>query len=258
MELNIQNKLFVVTGATSGLGKGVADALLNEGANLIVVARDNNKLIEFASEKPESIEILAGDITQSETIKKLADSIGSRNIEGLLVNAGGPPAKSFMETELSDWDVAYKNILRWKVELTKALLPKFLEKHYGRIVFIESSSVKQPVENLVLSNSLRLGVVGFVKTLSQEVASLGVTMNILAPGFHNTPAAERLFVKRSEVENISVEAARNRYESEIKVGRMGDPEEFGKMAAFLLSPLSGYMTGQTINMDGGANKGTMG
>ncbi|MEZ5198145.1 MAG: SDR family oxidoreductase [Bacteroidales bacterium] len=258
MELNINNRLFVVTGATSGLGKGVADALLNEGASLIVVARDEAKLVAFANQYPGSIEVLAGDITKSDTIHELLTLIGDRSIDGLLVNAGGPPAKSFMETDLSDWDVAYNNILRWKVELTKLLLPKFLSRKYGRIVYIESSSVKQPVENLVLSNSLRLGVVGFVKTLSQEVASQGVTLNILAPGFHNTPAAERLFIKRSEVEGITIEAARHRYESEIKVGRMGNPVEFGKLAAFLLSPLSGYMTGQTINMDGGANKGTMG
>lgn len=258
MKLNIKDKLFVVTGATSGLGKGVADALLEEDAKVIVVARDQLRLNEFAKRKPDLIETLSGDITQPETIQALVSKIGEREIDGLLVNAGGPPAKSFIETDMLDWDTAYNNILRWKVEVTKALLPKFLNQNYGRILYIESSSVKQPVENLVLSNSLRLGVVGFVKTLSQEVANKGVTLNVMAPGFHNTPAAERLFKKRSEIEGISIEAARNRYESEIKVGRMGDPIEFGKLAAFLLSPLSGYMTGQTINMDGGASKGTMG
>jgi 3-oxoacyl-[acyl-carrier protein] reductase len=104
-----------------------------------------------------------------------------------------------LETNLDDWDTAYNSLLRWKVELIKALLPTFQNQNYGRIVFIESMSVKQPVANLVLSNSLRLAVVGFVKTLSQEVSKDGITVNILAPGFHDTPAAQRLFVKRSEV-----------------------------------------------------------
>jgi len=258
MDLRIKDKLFIVTGATSGLGKGVAKALLNEGAIVIAVARDKNKLDSFSNDYPGNVEPVQGDITKSETIKKLIGHVGDRYINGLLVNAGGPPAKSFLETDLTDWDEAYQNILKWKVEITKAFLPIFRSQEYGRIVYIESSSVKQPVENLVLSNSLRLAVVGFVKTLSNEIANEGITLNIMAPGFHDTPAAQRLFVKRAEVENISVEAAKKKYEKEIKVGRTGDTLEFGMMAAWLLSPFSGYVTGQTISIDGGVIKGTMG
>ncbi len=144
------------------------------------------------------------------------------------------------------------------MEFTKTFLPVFEKQKYGRFVFIESSSVKQPVKDLVLSNSLRLAVVGFVKTLSQEVAHKGITLNILGPGFHNTPAAERLFVKRAQVDNISVEEAKAKYESEILVGRMGDVNDFGTLAAWLLSPVSAYITGQTISVDGGMIKGVMG
>lgn len=258
MDLGIKNKLFVVTGASAGLGKGVAEALLNDNASVIAVARDQRKLEEIAKAYPGRVEPLPGDVTQSDTIDKIVNRLNGRYLSGLLVNAGGPPAKSFIETSLADWDAAYQNLLRWKVELTKALLPVFRQQKYGRIVFVESYSVKQPVPNLVLSNSLRLAVVGFVKTLSQEVAGEGVTMNVLAPGFHDTAAARRLFVKRSEVENISVEMAKQRYESEIIVGRLGNPNEFGMLAAWLLSPHSGYITGQTISADGGAIKGTMG
>lgn len=258
MDLGIKDKLFVVTGASAGLGKGVAEALLNDNASVIAVARDQRKLEEFAKAYPGRVEPLPGDVSQSDTINKIVNRLNGRYLSGLLVNAGGPPAKSFIETSLADWDAAYQNLLRWKVELTKALLPVFRQQKYGRIVFVESYSVKQPVPNLVLSNSLRLAVVGFVKTLSQEVAGEGVTMNVMAPGFHDTAAAQRLFVKRSEVENISVEMAKQRYESEIIVGRLGNPNEFGMLAAWLLSPHSGYITGQTISADGGAIKGTMG
>jgi 3-oxoacyl-[acyl-carrier protein] reductase len=258
MDIGVEGKLFIVTGATSGLGNGVARALLYESAKIIAVARDKKKLNDFAKQFPGQIESIQGDITQEETIQKVLNQLGDRYLSGILVNAGGPPAMSFNETNLNDWDKAYHTLLRWKVELVKALLPKFQSQNYGRLVFIESMSVKQPIANLVLSNSLRLAVVGFVKTLSQEVAKNGITVNILAPGFHDTPAAHRLFVKRSEVENISIEAARQKYESEILVGKMGDINDFGMMAAWLLSPHSGYITGQTITVDGGTVRGTMG
>ena len=258
MDLGIKDRLFIVTGASAGLGNGVAKALLNENANIIAVARDQNKLDEFSESFPGRVEQVAGDLIKSDTIDKIVNQLNGRYLAGLLVNAGGPPAMSFLETDLADWDAAYQNLLRWKVGLTKAFLSVFRQQKYGRIVFVESYSVKQPVPNLVLSNSLRLAVVGFVKTLSQEVACEGITMNVMAPGFHDTAAAKRLFVKRSEVEHISIEMARQRYESEIIIGRLGDTAEFGMLAAWLLSPHSGYMTGQTISVDGGAIKGTMG
>lgn len=258
MNLNIEEKLFVVTGATSGLGKGVASALLDEGAKLIVVARDMAKLHEMHKEYPKQIEVLAGDVTRSSTLKEVIALLGNRELSGVCINAGGPPAKAFLETELDDWDDAYYRILKWKVEFTQLLLPIFRKQKKGRFLYIESESVKQPIANLVLSNSLRLAVIGFVKTLAQEVAHEGITLNVLAPGFHDTPAAGRLFVKRSEVEGISLEDAKSKYVEHIGVGRMGDTLEFGMLAAWLLSPFSGYITGQTISVDGGHIKGTMG
>jgi len=258
MDLKIKNKLFIVCGATGGLGNGVALNLLNEGAKIIAIARDRDKLNNFQNKYPDQIETVIGDIGQSETVKLAVKKVGNRFLDGLLMNAGGPPAKSFMETEMADWDQAYNSILRWKVELSKAIMPKLIEQGYGRIVYIESSSTKQPIPNLVLSNSLRLAVVGFVKTLSQEVAAKGVTLNILAPGFHETDAAKRLFLKRSEVEAISIPEAKTKYTSAIPVGKMGNPNDFGSIAAWLLSPVSEYITGQTISVDGGAIKGVFG
>jgi len=258
MDLEVKNRLFLITGASSGLGEGVARALLQEGAEIIAVARNENKLAALNRSFPGQVHSVCADIFKPETAGRLKSVVGNKNLGGLLINASGPPAMTFSETVIDDWDQAYQEILRWKVNMLYTFLPGFISAGYGRILFIESSSVKQPVERLILSNSLRLAVVGMVKTVSQEIAATGVTLNILAPGFHDTPAVERLFSKRASLEKITKEEARRRYKAEIKVGRFGNREEFGALAAWLLSPLSGYITGQTISVDGGFIKGTMG
>jgi len=191
-------------------------------------------------------------------MSEITRTLGLRRIDGVLINAGGPPAKSFVATEMDDWDDSYESILRWKVKFTKILLDRFMDQQYGRIVYIESVSVKQPVENLVLSNSLRLAVVGFVKTLSQEIADQGITLNILAPGYHATPAMERLFAHKSMLLGITPSEAREQYESETKMSKLGKPENLASLAIWLLSPQSSFITGQTISVDGGLVKGTMG
>jgi 3-oxoacyl-[acyl-carrier protein] reductase len=128
---------------------------------------------------------------------------------------------------------------------------------YGRILFSESASVKQPVENLVLSNSLRLVIAGFSKTVSQEYAGFGITSNLIAPGYHDTEAVKRLFIKKSEQENIPVEEAKKQSINTIPARKMGDPADFASLAAWLLSPLSGFVTGQVISLDGGNVKSTL-
>jgi len=258
MDFQIKDSLFVVCGATSGFGKAVALSLVNEGANVIVNARTESRLDEFKSEFSNQIETLAGDITTDKVLSELIRKIGDRKLDGILINAGGPPAKSFLNTDLEDWDDAYRSILRWKVKIVQELLEKFQSQQYGRIVFIESISVKQPIENLVLSNSLRLAVVGFVKTLSQEVAREGITLNILAPGYHATPAMERLFIKKGMLLGITPEAARKEFEEEVKTGKLGDADDLASLALWLLSPHSKYITGQTISVDGGLAVGTFG
>ena len=254
MDLQINNHLFIVGGATSGLGKAVAETLIAEGAHIIAIARDEEKLKTFQLTSPTQIEVFAGDLSENEVIQQLIDKVSNRQLHGILVNAGGPPAKTVLETTLDDWDAAYKNILRWKVALTKAFAPKMTSANYGRIVFVESSSVKQPMENLVLSTSLRLAVVGFAKTFSQEIAKSGVTLNILAPGAHDSPAINRIHIKRSEQTGIPVEEIRRQGTAQIPVGALGNTSDFASLAAWLLSPVSRYITGQTIAVDGGSLK----
>ena len=258
MDLLIKNQLFIVGGATSGFGKAIAEALIKEGANIIAVARNNEKLEALKATAPMQVETVAGDITQMEIIENIAAVIGTRQLHGILVNAGGPPAKTVLETTLEDWDNAYKNILRWKIAITKTFVPRMKDYHYGRIVYIESSSVKQPLENLVLSNSLRLAVVGFVKTLSQEIARTGVTLNVMGPGSHDTPAIERIYNKKAEQTGLSAAETRQQGIQQIPVGALGRPEDFASLAVWLLSPASRYITGQTITVDGGMVKSIFG
>jgi len=258
MDFKIKGKLFFVSGATSGFGGNIARLLLEEGAHVIVNARGEEKLKTIEEEFDGMAEILPGDITTDAVISRLKRLIGERYLSGAVINAGGPPAMSFTSTKIHDWDDAYERILRWKVKLTQELLPIFSEQNYGRLLYIESASVKQPIENLVLSNSLRLAVVGFVKTLSQEIARSGITLNILAPGYHATPAMERLFTHKSMLLGITPEKAREEFEEESRVGFLGDPYDFATLALWLLSSYSGFVTGQTISVDGGLVKGVMG
>jgi 3-oxoacyl-[acyl-carrier protein] reductase len=191
-------------------------------------------------------------------VSQLIELTEGTKISGIFVNAGGPPAKSFMETEITDWDEAYQKLLRWKVDLVQKIAPQLINQNYGRILFLESGSVKQPIENLVLSTSLRMSVVGMAKTLSQEIADKGVTVNVLAPGSHNTNAIERLIRKKSETEGITYKEARAMFEKNTGVGFMGDPDDLASLAVWLLSPLSKFVTGQTISVAGGSILGIFG
>jgi len=254
MDLGLKDRLFVVCGATSGFGLAIARALAGEQAKVIAVARSREKLEALAEELGASLEILQADLTHQDSIGLLEDIIGNREPDGILVNASGPPAKPFVETTMADWDQAYYQLLRWKVELTLRLLPVFRRRSYGRFLYIESSAIKQPIENLVLSTSLRLSVAGFVKTVSQELADTGITFNLLAPGYHDTPAIDRIIHKKSTSEGISYEEARRLIIQGIPMKRTGSTGDFSSLALWLLSPASAFVTGQTFVVDGGLVK----
>lgn len=258
MDLQISDQRFVVCGASSGFGRAIAEQLLEEGAEIIAVARREEKLQELETDYPGQVAPVAGNLLQEETHNEIEAAIGNHTLHGVVLNAGGPPALSPLETAMLDWDKAYKTVMRWKIELTLRLISYFTPNEYGRILFIESKSVKQPLAKLVLSNAFRAGVVGFAKTLSREVAGRGITVNVLAPGSHNTPAIDRVIRKEAEESDRSFEEAKADMEAAIPVGRMGEAGELAGLAAWLLSPRAGYVTGQTLSHDGGSIQGLFG
>jgi 3-oxoacyl-[acyl-carrier protein] reductase len=257
MDLGLNNRLFIVCGATSGFGQAITRSLVAEQARVIALARSGDRLDRLTTELGPSVETLAIDLVEPGSISRLENLIGDRLPDGVLVNASGPPARPFTETSLDDWDQAYHQLLRWKVDLTQRLLPRFQSKGYGRFVYIESAAIKQPLENLVLSTSLRLAVAGFVKTLSQEIADQGITFNLLAPGYHDTPAIDRIIHKKSTTEGISYDEARKKIVQGIPVKKTGDAGDFSSLALWLLSPRSGFVTGQTFVIDGGLVKSVL-
>jgi len=258
MDLGIKNQWFIVGGATSGFGRATAEKLIEEGANVLAIARNEAELLKFQALHPEKIKTLAGDLSLPYTLDLLRDTLDLSSFSGAFINAGGPPSKRVMETRIEDWDDAYKLLLRWKVMLAQILIPIFTKNNYGKLVFVESVSVKQAIENLVLSNSLRMAVVGFVKTLALETAGKGITMNVLAPGYHDTNAIQRILVKTSELKGIGIEEARQNLINQIPAGKLGSQDDFASLASWLLSPHSNYINGQTISIDGGVVRGSFG
>lgn len=258
MDLKIAGQRFIVCGASSGFGRAIAERLLKEEASVIAVARREDKLAELQEEYGDQATIIAGNLLQDETHNNIEAAIGNDSIHGVVLNAGGPDALSPLETAMYDWDRAYKKVMRWKIELALRLVSYFSKNQYGRILFVESQAVKQPIPKLVLSNSFRAAVVGFAKSLSQEIAKEGITVNVLAPGSHDTPAIDRVIKKKEEESDLSFEEVKKEMEQSIPVGRFGKGEEIASLAAWILSPHASYVTGQTISHDGGSIKGIFG
>jgi 3-oxoacyl-[acyl-carrier protein] reductase len=258
MDLKLKDQRFVICGASSGLGQATARQLLIEGANVVLVARRGDEMSTYFRHFTDQIEIIQGSVLESKTLESIESTIKRKKTHGILLNAGGPPTGSPLTTSMDDWDAAWQLVMRWKIDLCLKVAPLFRDQQYGRIIFIESQSVKQPLPVLALSNSFRAGVVGFAKSLALEVAKDGVTVNVIAPGSHDTPAIQRVIEYTSKIQTVTQEKARERMEASIPVGRMGKAEELASLASWLLSEHSSYITGQTISHDGGVITGLFG
>ncbi len=258
MDLQLTDKLIAVGGATSGLGRGVAEALLAEGARVIGLARNADRLKEMQDRLGEHFIPYAGDLTDEEFVTQLGTHLNEQHIYGVCLNAGGPPSAAIEELELDDWDAAYRGTLRWKIQLLDAILPGMLDRAAGRVVLVESISIKQPIDNLGLSNVFRAGVAAYVKTLVNERGGRGTTINILAPGYHETPRITEVLNRSAEIQGLPEEEIRRLFLAQVPTGTLGRPADFGTLAAWLFSPHASYVTGQTICVDGGRVQGAWG
>ncbi|PZA08697.1 MULTISPECIES: SDR family oxidoreductase [unclassified Meiothermus] len=261
MELGIRGKLALVTGASQGIGKAVALALAREGAKVLAVARSQDKLRALVSEVEElggEAYALPADLEQSgaaEGVLREAAKVGT--VEIFLGNTGGPKPMQAQEMGAGEVLEAVHSLLLPMLELTRGLLPGMQKARFGRILYITSLAVKEPIENLALSNTVRSGLTGYAKTLAREVAPYGITVNTLGPGYTRTERVEEVFQFRAQQQGISLEEAYYQQAKQIPAGRLGTPQEIADVAVFVLSARASYLTGQTLVVDGGATRGLL-
>ena len=257
MDLGLKDKVALVAAASQGLGRAVAEELAAEGASLVLCARNPSTLAETAAAIADSTgaHVLAvpTDVTDTDQIERLVQSAGERfgRVDILVTNAGGPPAGAFEQLSREQWEQATRLTLFSAIELARHVLPGMKERRWGRILNVTSIAVKQPVENLMLSNSLRAGLTGFARTLANEVAAYGVTVNNILPGYTRTERLEELAQMMADQQGISPAEFRAKWEQEIPMRRLGEPREFAALAAFLVSERASYITGTSIQVDGG-------
>ncbi len=257
MDLGLSGKVAFVAAASKGLGRAIAEELAAEGADLAICARGEDALAETANSirRATNRDVLAltGDVSSADEVAELTHRAIAHfgRVDILVTNAGGPPSAKFDEMTGDMWQAAMDLTLMSVVNLTRAVLPGMKERSYGRIINVTSIAVKQPVDGLMLSNSMRSAVTGFARTLANEVAPLGITVNNILPGYTRTQRIEDLAEATATREAITREAAIARWESQIPMGRLGEPREFAALAAFLASERASYITGQSIAVDGG-------
>jgi len=257
MDLEIAGDAALVTASSSGLGKASATALAREGANVVINGRDEDRLEAAAEEVRETaageVVPVSGDLTDPDDTERLVErTVGEfGGLDHLITSAGGPPSGPFLETTDEDWYDAYDLLVMSVVRVAREAEPHLREGDGGTMVNITSRSVKEAIDSLVLSNSVRMSVIGLEKTLSKEFAP-DVRCNAVLPGTHETPRIEDLVEQAVERgEHDSYEAGLEAWAEGIPVGRIGDPMELGDTVAFLCSPRSGFINGQAIVLDGG-------
>ena len=257
MDFGIRGKVALVAASSRGLGRASAAALAAEGVDLVMCARGEQALRDAAAEirrdaRVRVVEVVADVATHAgiATVLSAAEREFKR-VDILVTNGGGPPAGPFESHTPEAWDAAVRANLTSVVELVRGVLPGMRERRWGRIVNVTSIAVKQPIDNLILSNSVRAAVTGFARTLANEVAPLGITVNNVMPGYTRTARVEELAARTATLKGITPEAAFAAWEREIPMGRVGDVAEFGAMVAFLCSAQASYTTGASIPVDGG-------
>jgi 3-oxoacyl-[acyl-carrier protein] reductase len=263
MDLGIAGRAALVTGASAGLGFASARALAAEGARLAIVSRSRDNIEKAASAIHAAtggdVFPFAGDLADTDRIPALVDRIRAATgpISILVANAGGPSAGRLETLGPEHFERAYRLTLMSAVELCRAVLPDMKSLSWGRIVAITSTSVKQPIDGLLLSNTFRPGLTGFLKTLSREVGRAGITVNSVAPGYTDTERLAELAARAAGERNRTIEEIMKGWAEGTALGRLGEPDEIGAAVAWLCSEQAGFITGTVLGVDGGRTLGLL-
>jgi 3-oxoacyl-[acyl-carrier protein] reductase len=261
MDLGIKNKAALVAASSQGLGRAIASALCSEGVKVMICARDRARLLKardaIAAETGGEVRAFSADVTNPDDIRKLVrftvDEYGSVDI--LVCNAGGPPSGLLEDFTPEDYQKALELNLLSTVRLCYEVIPLMKKRKWGRIITLTSVSAKQPIDNLILSNTARAGVLGLTKSLSNQLAAFGITVNSICPGYTQTERVEGLADAFAEKHRGSPQDFYSLLEKTIPMGRLAKPEEVAVAAAFLASEPSAYITGAVLQVDGGYIKG---
>ncbi len=255
MDLGIRGKGALVTASTKGIGFAIAKRLLEEGAKVFICSRkeENVKKALEALSRYGEVSGTVADLTRREDRERLVreaeEALG--RIDIFVFNSGGPPSKPFSDTTLDDWELSYKLLLESAVHLTKLVLPKMVERGWGRVVYVTSVAIKMPIEGLVLSNAVRIGIAGLMKTLVREYAGKGVTFNAVLPGYTLTDRMKEVLMKRAELEGKRFEEVLKEMAERIPLKRFARPEEVADAVVFLASERASYVNGVALQVDGG-------
>ena len=257
MDLKIKGKIAVVTAASKGLGKAVAESLAKEGVNLAICSRSRENIISTANyiKKLYKVEVLpiVCDVSSPSEILNMKEEVLNKfeTCHILFTNAGGPPSGKIESFSSEDFQKAIDLNLMSTVNLVKAFLPAMQSQKWGRIIALTSSNVKQLLNGFPLSNVSRLSVVAFIKSVAMEFAQTNITANVIAPGDFMTELTENYLLKQSQQDNVSYDSLLEKLKKSIPVKQIGNPEDLGGLVAFLSSEYTSYLTGQTFLIDGG-------
>ena len=260
MNLNLKNKNAIVCASSQGLGKAAAIDLAKEGVNLAICSRDQEKIDkakeEILQKTEHSIKVIAlkADLDSLEDIQIFLQEVEHRlgEVDILVNNTGGPPPSTFEQISDGDWQNAFNSTMMSAIRLSRALVPNMKKKEWGRIINISSVSVKTPVNGLFLSNSLRMGVLGWAKALADELAAHGITVNTVCPGYTRTERVEAILESQSSSSGLSKEEIEKTIADNIPMKRVGEAEDLAGLITFLASEKANYMTGLAVQVDGGS------
>jgi 3-oxoacyl-[acyl-carrier protein] reductase len=262
MDLGLSGKRVMIGGASSGIGRKCAELMAAEGADLFLIARGEEKLRQAADDLkngPGQVTWHAADLSTAVGVdsgwKAAEERLGG--IDVVINNAGGPKPGPFNALDDDDWEAAFQLTLMSSVRMMRRALPGMTGRGWGRIVNIMSTSVRQPVPNLMLSNSLRMAVVGLSKTLLSEIGGSGVTINTVGPGFASTERLSQLAAATAGRQGLTVDEVYARWASEVPLGRIGTPEEIAAAVVFLASGPAAYINGVFLPVDGGRIKASL-